>query len=75
VMIEQNTPLNIQTIEDFPTAFDLPILLAFGVFMVTVQDPSTTDGETIFFYLKKDAYNGMMAFQVTMLVLCKYARK
>ncbi|CAG8654225.1 23215_t:CDS:2, partial [Racocetra persica] len=39
VIIEQNTPLNIQTIENLLTAFDLPILLAFGIFMAAVQDP------------------------------------
>ncbi|CAG8751222.1 10300_t:CDS:2, partial [Racocetra persica] len=75
VMIKQNTPLNIQTIENFPMAFDLSISPVFDIFTATVQDPSTTDDEITFFHLKRDAYDGIMTFQVTMLVLCKYDPK
>ncbi|CAG8761536.1 24878_t:CDS:2, partial [Racocetra persica] len=60
---------------DFPMAFNLPISPAFGIFTATIQDPSITDNKMIIFHLKRDAYDGITTFQVTMLVLCKYDPK
>ncbi|CAG8715338.1 14625_t:CDS:2, partial [Racocetra persica] len=69
VMIEQNTPLNIQTMEDFPTTFDFSISPAFGIFTAAIQDPSTTDSKMTFFCLKSDAYDSITASQVTMSII------
>ncbi|CAG8786841.1 27379_t:CDS:2, partial [Racocetra persica] len=57
VIIEQNTPFNIQMMKDFLIAFNLPISPAFGIFTATVQDPSTTDSEMTYFHLKRDVYD------------------
>ncbi|CAG8573428.1 19280_t:CDS:1, partial [Gigaspora rosea] len=44
VAIEQNTPLNIQAIEDYMSMYNLPISLAFDIFTAIIQDPSTPEG-------------------------------
>ncbi|CAG8453972.1 16780_t:CDS:2 [Cetraspora pellucida] len=72
VMIEQHTPLNVRTIEDFPTMYDLPVSPAFGVFTAPLQDPVTTNDDNAFFRLKRDSYNGVTSSKITMSVLCKY---
>ncbi|RIB01272.1 hypothetical protein C2G38_2150532 [Gigaspora rosea] len=43
VTIEQNTPLKIQTLEDYLSMYDLLISLPFGIFTAPVQDPSTPE--------------------------------
>ncbi|RIB10532.1 hypothetical protein C2G38_2205862 [Gigaspora rosea] len=43
VIVEQNTPLNILTLGNFSTIYDLSISPAFGVFTGHVQDASTIE--------------------------------
>ncbi|CAG8589040.1 17994_t:CDS:2 [Gigaspora rosea] len=45
VTIEQNTPLHVQTMNEFASIYDLPVSPAFGIFTAAVQDPSTPEGE------------------------------
>ncbi|CAG8783132.1 19169_t:CDS:2 [Cetraspora pellucida] len=68
-------PLKIQTTEDYPSIYDLSISLPFSIFTAPVQDSSTSDDDNAAFRLKKDAYNGVTASQVTMSMLCKYNLK
>ncbi|CAG8801473.1 4801_t:CDS:2, partial [Gigaspora rosea] len=75
VTIEQNTPLKIQTLEDYLSMYDLLISLPFGIFTAPVQDPSTPEGNNAAFRLKRESYNGVTSSQVTMSVLCKYDPK
>ncbi|CAG8449862.1 22519_t:CDS:2 [Gigaspora rosea] len=71
-MVEQNTPLNILTLGNFPTIHDLPVSPAFGVFTGHVQDTSTIESKTAAFRLRRDAYDGVTSLKVTMSILCKY---
>ncbi|CAG8574270.1 4920_t:CDS:2 [Dentiscutata erythropus] len=41
--LNQHTPLQIQTIDKFPTMYNLPVLPVFGIFTAQVQEPSTQD--------------------------------
>ncbi|CAG8473629.1 19675_t:CDS:2 [Cetraspora pellucida] len=72
VTIEQNTPLKIQTAKDYPSIYNLSISPSFSIFTASVQDPSTSEEDNAVFHLKRDAYNGVTASQVTMSVLCNY---
>ncbi|KAF0374961.1 hypothetical protein F8M41_012824 [Gigaspora margarita] len=75
ITIEQNTSLNIQTMDDFPTMYDLPVSPAFSIFTAPIQDPSTPEGDGAFFQLKREAYNSVTASQVSMPILCRYDPK
>ncbi|CAG8823078.1 33095_t:CDS:2, partial [Racocetra persica] len=67
--------LKIQTLEDYPSMYDLPISLPFDIFTASVQDPSTPEGDNAAFCLKRESYNSVTASQVTMSILCKYDPK
>ncbi|RIB03088.1 hypothetical protein C2G38_2226075 [Gigaspora rosea] len=43
VTINQYVPLNISTLGDNPTVYDLPVSPAFGVFTAPIQDPAITE--------------------------------
>ncbi|CAG8535268.1 5025_t:CDS:2 [Racocetra fulgida] len=73
--VAENTPLKLQTLEDYPSMYDLPISPPFGIFTASVQDPSTPEGDNAAFRLKRESYDGVTASQVTMSVLCKYNPK
>ncbi|RIB26483.1 hypothetical protein C2G38_2267160 [Gigaspora rosea] len=75
VVVEQHTPLNIQTIGNFLTIHDLPVLPAYGIFTAHVQDKSTAEGDNAAFHLKRNAYDGVTSSQVTMSILCRYDPK
>ncbi|CAG8607989.1 11792_t:CDS:2, partial [Racocetra persica] len=42
-------PLKIQTLEDYPSMYDLPISPPFGIFTAPVQVPSTPEGDNAAF--------------------------
>lgn len=60
---------------DFASMYDLLVSLAFGVFTASVQDSSILEGENVIFWLKREAYDGVIASRVMMLVMCKYDLK
>ncbi|CAG8541062.1 13991_t:CDS:2 [Cetraspora pellucida] len=72
VTIAQHVPLNILTINDESTIYDLPIALAFGIFSAPIQDPSMPERNGAIFRLKKDVYNSLTSTTVPMAVVCKY---
>ncbi|CAG8849573.1 7293_t:CDS:1, partial [Racocetra persica] len=56
-------------VDNFSIVHNLPISPAFGVFIAYIQDESITEGETAAFHLKRNAYDGIISFQVTMSIL------
>ncbi|CAG8494870.1 10180_t:CDS:2 [Racocetra fulgida] len=66
-MVEQNTPLHIQTVGNFPIVHNLSISPAFGVFTAHIQDESTTKGDTAAFRLKTGE---LVTLKKSMCILC-----
>lgn len=62
VTFNQYVPLNISSLGDEPTIYDLPIAPAFGFFTAPIQDPAITENEQGIFCLKKDVYNPYQSF-------------
>ncbi|CAG8722066.1 1972_t:CDS:2, partial [Ambispora leptoticha] len=72
VTISQSVSLQIKTLQNEPTIYDLPIAPAFGIFSAPVQDPSEPHGDSAIFRLKKGVYNSMNGKTTDLSVICKY---
>ncbi|CAG8482428.1 44930_t:CDS:2 [Gigaspora margarita] len=72
ITINQYVVLNIATLGDEPTAYDLPIAPAFGIFTAPIQDPAVSENNQGIFRLKREVYNGVTGKQSPLSVLCKY---
>ncbi|CAG8598659.1 660_t:CDS:2, partial [Gigaspora rosea] len=72
VTINQYVPLNISTLGDDPTVYNLPVSSAFGIFTGPIQDPAITENGQGIFRLKRDVYNGVTGNQSPLSILCKY---
>ncbi|CAG8528395.1 6851_t:CDS:2 [Racocetra fulgida] len=72
VTINQYIPLNVCSLGDDPTIYDLPIAPAFGFFTAPIQDPAVTESGQDIFRLKREVYNGVTGNQSTLSILCKY---
>ncbi|CAG8688109.1 22245_t:CDS:2 [Gigaspora margarita] len=72
ITINQYIPLNISSLGDEPSIYDLPIAPAFGVFTAPIQDPTVIENGQGIFRLKRDVYNGVTANQSSLSILCKY---
>ncbi|CAG8736413.1 1259_t:CDS:2 [Dentiscutata erythropus] len=72
VTFNQYIPLNIFSLGDEPTIYDLPIAPAFGFFSAPIQDSAITENGQGIFCLKKDVYNGVTGNQSSLSILCKY---
>ncbi|CAG8498003.1 21902_t:CDS:2 [Cetraspora pellucida] len=72
VTISQSVTLRIQTAQDEPNIYDLPIAPAFGIFSAPIQDPSEPYENKAIFRLKKDVYNSVNRKNTNLSVICKY---
>ncbi|CAG8803837.1 6556_t:CDS:2, partial [Racocetra persica] len=59
VTIFQSITLQVQTLQNKPNIYDLPIVPAFRNFSAPVQDPSEPHGDNAIFHLKKGIYNSI----------------
>ncbi|CAG8812337.1 28182_t:CDS:2, partial [Gigaspora margarita] len=69
ITINQYIVLNIATLGDEPTAYNLPIALTFGIFIAPVQDPAITKNNQEIFRSKREVYNSVTRKQSPLLVL------
>ncbi|CAG8495583.1 6965_t:CDS:2 [Scutellospora calospora] len=69
VIIAQNTLLNISTIEDKPSIYDLPISSAFGIFTAPIQDLSEPERNNAVFSLKREMYKNITSNQFLISIL------
>lgn len=53
--------MNISSLGDEPSIYDLPIVPAFGVFTAPIQDPTVIENDQGIIRLKRDVYNGVTA--------------
>ncbi|CAG8855125.1 17301_t:CDS:2, partial [Gigaspora margarita] len=60
IMINQYVPLNISSLGDKPSIYDLPITPAFGVFTTPIQDPIVIENSQEIFRLKRDNYPALL---------------
>ncbi|RIB02259.1 hypothetical protein C2G38_2228333 [Gigaspora rosea] len=72
ITINQYVPLNISSLGDEPSIYDLPIAPAFGVFTAPIQDPIVIKNSQGIFRLKRDVYNGVTTNQSSLSIFCKY---
>ena len=68
----QYVPLNIMTVGDQTSKYDLPISSAFALFTAPVQDAPIAKGDKAIFRLKKDVYNTITSNNLPTSVMCKY---
>nr|CAG8569668.1 8605_t:CDS:2 [Entrophospora candida]CAG8631583.1 12883_t:CDS:2 [Entrophospora candida] len=69
----QYVPLNILTIDDQASKYDLPISSAFMIFTAPIHDiPIAEGGDKAIFRLKKDNYNTITSNHIPTSVICKY---
>ncbi|RIB25301.1 hypothetical protein C2G38_2166309 [Gigaspora rosea] len=72
ITINQYVPLNISSLSDEPSIYDLPIAPAFGVLTAPIQNPTVIENGQGIFRLKRDVYNGVTTNQSSLSILCKY---
>ncbi|CAG8609417.1 19805_t:CDS:2, partial [Dentiscutata erythropus] len=65
-------PLQIKTLQNEPTIYNLLIAPAFRIFSVPVQDPSEPHSDSAIFRLKKGVYNSINRKTTDLSVICKY---
>lgn len=75
VVLVQFTTINLYTLNDNPSKFDLPISPPVWNFTGTVKDPFSDDDDNSMFRLNKDIYNGYTKATSNTSVICTLKKK